>query len=147
MVKLRERLGSWRPNQKLTSKGMNVKRKLNRLKLSHRLTLLMLLPTLGVGCALLQKNNTLAKQGDFPPCIGITDAEVLSIRQMMNVNNIKDEAEQKLVREREQNVLNVLGRMALWCSAYHERIGYKPEKKATAVPPAPLPAPAPEPAK
>ena len=70
--------------------------------LSLHLILLVMLLMSSVSCT-----HTLVKQGDFPPCVKASPAEIQAIQ------NLED-----------QNIIALLGRIGQWCMAYHERIGY-----------------------
>ncbi len=78
--------------------------------------------------------------GDFPPCPGVTEEEVEAIRSLTKYRTEKEEKTDEtanypvvtddvkilLVRRDQQN-LNLLGRISQWCYAYHERIGFSLE--------------------
>jgi hypothetical protein len=116
---------------------MSVKSKVEkqeRSRLSHnlRLAILMMLLTSSMGCAALGLPSPV-DLGDFPPCPGLTDDEVSSIRALTKYDDPKlqmpNDDKHKEVRDiliaRDQNIINVLGRVGQWCQAYHERIGYQ----------------------
>lgn len=102
----------------------------------------MMLPMLGIGCASLSKPEPV-DLGQFPPCIMVTAQEVEDIRSLTKYRTVEDtvtpenkklpvvtkEVKESLVK-RDGNALRVLGAMAQWCQAYHERIGYE-EPSAT----------------
>jgi hypothetical protein len=65
--------------------------------------------------------KTKIETGDFPPCPGVTESEVASIRRL---TVFEDSVKTDALVQREQDVLNLLGRISKWCQAYHARIGY-----------------------
>lgn len=63
--------------------------------------------------------------GQFPPCPGVTNDEISAMRTLTNYGDgvfVAEEHKGEII-SRDQHIVNVLGRIALWCRAYHERIG------------------------
>lgn len=63
--------------------------------------------------------------GQFPPCPGVTSDEVLAIRTLTKYGDDVFTSDEHLnaVLERDQHILDLLGRVGNWCRAYQERIG------------------------
>lgn len=107
-----------------------------------------MLLTLGTGCAALSGMKKPVDAGEFPPCPQVTTEEVGAIRSLTSYRTVEEtEAKRELplvqtdVRDslvkRDQNLLNILGRVANWCKAYHSRIGYVENHSAPATAVAP----------
>lgn len=106
--------------------------------------------TLGTGCAALSGMKSPVDAGEFPPCVQVTKEEVESIRSLTGYRTVEEtdaKTELPLVQsdvkealiKRDQDILNILGRVANWCKAYHARIGYVEPQNTKANPNAPDP--------
>tara|TARA_R110000751_G_scaffold307215_2_gene427758 strand:- start:1202 stop:1495 length:294 start_codon:yes stop_codon:yes gene_type:complete len=90
---------------------IGVRQLLSLLNQSQLKLIAILWLTLGASC-----HSGLFDEGAFPPCMKASEPEIQAMQSLdENVEN-------------DQLVLNLLGRTAKFCEAYHARIGYAPSR-------------------